>query len=90
MKMKLCALGLISLCLLGCANTTTTPPSPPPPIIEHICNTPEPCRLRASEPRTNGDLNLSLEAARADWAQCAAKIDAIIRCHHQHQGHPDG
>lgn len=32
---------------------------------------------------TNGDLNLEVERTEAAWAQCAAKVDAIIACHGQ-------
>ena len=33
-----------------------------------------------ANPRTNGDLNLTLEQTEADWAVCAAQVDMIFVC----------
>ncbi|WP_442905396.1 Rz1-like lysis system protein LysC [Halomonas sp. 23_GOM-1509m] len=64
--------------LVGCANA---PPSPAPMLITNQCATPSPCTLLASNPLTNGELDLQLERTEAAWAQCAAEVDAIIACH---------
>ncbi|WP_413614109.1 Rz1-like lysis system protein LysC [Halomonas sp. FeN2] len=64
--------------LAGCA---AAPPSPAPMLITNQCATPSPCTLPASNPLTNGELDLQLERTEAAWAQCAAEVDAIIACH---------
>ncbi|WP_217639876.1 Rz1-like lysis system protein LysC [Halomonas subterranea] len=64
--------------LAGCA---AAPPSPAPRLTINQCATPSPCSLPASQPTTNGELNLQLERTEAAWAQCAAEVDAIINCH---------
>ncbi|MCV5275200.1 Rz1-like lysis system protein LysC, partial [Escherichia coli] len=39
-----------------------------------------PCRLNQTTPRTNGDLNATLDETEAAWAVCADKVDMIIAC----------
>lgn len=85
-RMRTFGTGLLCLCLsllLGCA---AAPPSPAPTLIVNTCPTPSPCTLPAAAPMTNGDLNLEVERTEAAWAQCAAKVDAVIACHAQ--AHP--
>lgn len=81
MKMKHFALGLPLPCLMLLAGCAAAPPSPAPTLITNHCATPSPCTLPASNPETNGELDLQLERTEAAWAQCAAEVDAIILCH---------
>ncbi|WP_412130343.1 Rz1-like lysis system protein LysC, partial [Cellvibrio mixtus] len=59
---------------------TTAPPSAPAPIIWNTCETPTACHLVGTRPKTNGDFQLAYERAVADWADCAAKVEAHITC----------
>jgi hypothetical protein len=34
-------------------------------------------------PQINGEFQLALEQASADWAECAAKVDQHIICNHR-------
>ncbi len=83
MRMKRYAAGLSALSLLWLSACASGPPSPAPRLTVNICATPDPCRLPASNPRTHGDLNLQVEITEGAWAECAAKVDAIIACHRQ-------
>ena len=38
------------------------------------------CRLEASAPRSNGELNAALDETEAAWASCADKVDTIVTC----------
>lgn len=77
---KKCAIGLASLCLMtlfGCASEARLPARP---VTVQTCAPVTPCVLMGVQPRTNGDLNLALEQAYADWAACAAQVDMILEC----------
>ena len=80
MKMQNFALGLALACLMLLSGCAAAPPSPVPTLIINQCATPSPCTLPASNPETNGELDLQLERTEAAWAQCAAEVDAIIAC----------
>ena len=75
--------GLILLCLLISSSCASVPPSPAPVIIINTCDSPTPCQLSAQAPATNKDLDAMLESTEADWAECAAKVEAHIRCNEQ-------
>ncbi len=77
---KKSAIGLIVLCLLvlsGCASTRRLSV---PTLTVQQCPKVIRCTLTATSPRTNGELNLALEQAQADWAMCAAQVDMIYNC----------
>lgn len=38
------------------------------------------CRLAATSPRNNGDLNRLLDETESAWANCAEKVDTIVTC----------
>ena len=80
MKMRICAAGLMLLCLLtlsGCGNVR---PSPEVQLTVSGCPRVTQCRLERSAPRSNGDLNAVLDETEAAWAVCADKVDTIIAC----------
>ncbi|WP_424451363.1 Rz1-like lysis system protein LysC [Paracandidimonas soli] len=70
--------------LFGCASGQ---PPQVPELMVNQCPPVVPCVLQAASPRTNGDLNLTLEQTEADWARCAAQVDMIYSC--QQKAKPD-
>ncbi|MCD9473060.1 Rz1-like lysis system protein LysC [Photobacterium phosphoreum] len=54
--------------------------SPVPQLTVLQCPPVVPCTLTAIAPKTNGDLNLALDQAEADWAMCAAQVDMTYQC----------
>ncbi|MEO1819470.1 MULTISPECIES: Rz1-like lysis system protein LysC [Pseudomonadaceae] len=83
--MKSYAIGLILSCLLLLAGCASDPQSQAPPVIKIGCPAVTPCTLSAAQPQTNGQLLTDTEVIESDWAQCAAKVDAIIE--HQEAQH---
>ncbi|HCP77983.1 MAG: hypothetical protein CML16_01955 [Pusillimonas sp.] len=80
MTLKRFASGLISLCLLTLLGCASGPPPQVPAVTVNQCPPVVPCVLQPANPRTNGDLNLTLEQTEADWAVCAAQVDMIFVC----------
>ncbi|MEB3733448.1 Rz1-like lysis system protein LysC [Halopseudomonas pachastrellae] len=76
--MKNYALGLILSCLSLLAACASDPPSQAPQLIKIGCPAVTACTLSATQPQTNGHLLTDTEVIESDWAQCAAKVDAII------------
>ncbi|WP_212760497.1 Rz1-like lysis system protein LysC [Bordetella trematum] len=68
-----CCLSLLQ----GCGNA---PRSPAPMAMPNTCAPVVPCVLSASRPVRNEDLNAALDRVEADWAICAAQVDAVIAC----------
>ena len=87
MTTRLFSRGLILLSLIAFAGCASAPPSPAPTLIVNGCATPSRCTLPASNPSTDGELNLALEQTEMAWASCAAKVDAIISCHAEADTH---
>jgi len=71
---------LILPCLLLLSACATVAPPPVPRLTVTACAPVMPCILSASRPMTNGELLMALERIEADWALCAAQVDAIIAC----------
>lgn len=72
--------GLLWTCLVtlvGCANVQPSVGQMP---TVSSCPKLVPCVLTASSVKTNGDLNLLIDQVEADWAICAAQVDAIVVC----------
>ncbi|MDM2842032.1 Rz1-like lysis system protein LysC [Citrobacter sp. Cpo086] len=65
------------LILSGCANVR---PLPEVQLTVNGCPRVTQCRLERSAPRSNGDLNATLDETEAAWAVCADKVDTIIAC----------
>lgn len=80
MMLKRYALGLISLCLMILSGCASGGEAPVPPLMVQSCPKVRACHLTAVSPKTNGELNLALEQAYADWAHCAAQIDMVVGC----------
>ncbi|MCY3452251.1 Rz1-like lysis system protein LysC [Citrobacter freundii] len=80
MKTRICAAGLILLCLLTLSGCGSVRPSPEVQLTVSGCPRVTQCRLERSAPRNNGDLNAVLDETEAAWAVCADKVDTIIAC----------
>ncbi|MBW3150224.1 Rz1-like lysis system protein LysC [Salmonella enterica subsp. enterica serovar Javiana] len=80
MKTRICAAGLILLCLMTLSGCGSVRPSPEVLLTVSGCPRVTQCRLERSAPRSNGDLNAVLDETEAAWAVCADKVDTIIAC----------
>lgn len=78
MRTKTCAAGLTSLCLLLLAGCASAPPSAAPTLIVTGCPAVTPCVLPATAPGSNGALLQDADTLELAWAECAAKVDAVI------------
>lgn len=80
MKTKICALGMMALCLSLLSACTTVPQSPAPQVIKITCDRVQRCTMPATSLKTNGDLRRAFDQAENAWAICAAKVDLIVAC----------
>lgn len=79
MKTLICALGLLSPCLMLLAGCASAPPSQAPTLIVSGCPAVVPCSLPATRPSSNGELMSDQDTAEAAWAECAGQVDMIYR-----------
>ncbi|EOC5511427.1 TPA: Rz1-like lysis system protein LysC [Pseudomonas aeruginosa] len=79
MTMNPIASGLTSLCLMLLAGCNSAPLSPERPLTISGCPAVTPCSLESAAPKDNGGLQTEVERIGLAWAECAAKVDMIIR-----------
>ncbi|WP_230413021.1 Rz1-like lysis system protein LysC [Paraburkholderia antibiotica] len=72
--------GLILACLLILPACKQAPLLPAPVVSINECQTVTRCKLPATAPTTNGDLNSALTTVKGAWAKCAAVVDMIFDC----------
>ncbi|WP_459618763.1 Rz1-like lysis system protein LysC [Bordetella sp. 2513F-2] len=65
------------------ASCASAPPSPALQASVNSCAPVVPCVLTASSATTNGDLLQLIDRIEADWAICAAQVDAVVTCQQQ-------
>ncbi|WP_221305891.1 MULTISPECIES: Rz1-like lysis system protein LysC [unclassified Paraburkholderia] len=82
------ARGLILACLMILPACKQAPLSPAPVVSINECQTVTRCKLPATAPTTNGDLNKALTAAKGAWANCAAVVDMIYECQQKRAAMP--
>ncbi|WP_233210348.1 MULTISPECIES: Rz1-like lysis system protein LysC [unclassified Lelliottia] len=80
MKMKLYAVGTVTVCLMWCAACTPAPAVPPLHAVYNICPRVSSCPMPGSEPMTNGDLSADIRRLEQELITCALQIETIKEC----------
>ncbi|WP_414147549.1 Rz1-like lysis system protein LysC [Erwinia sp. BNK-24-b] len=84
MPMRLCATGLLLLCLLTLSGCTRVPLSATPEIIWTGCPRVTSCPLPGNSLQTQGDLAADNRQLEAALASCGLQVEIIKECQEQH------
>ncbi|MFV9655917.1 Rz1-like lysis system protein LysC [Pseudomonas sp. NY15366] len=85
---RVLVIGGTSLCLALLAGCMSAQALPEPVVTVTGCPAVTPCSLLPAAPHSNGDLSDDSDYLLSAWAECAAKVDAVIQ-HSEQQPRAD-